>query len=79
MTTTVSSNAKVPQAEGYELRIGTKHYRLAASRQDQLVLTSKDSLAERADDKGSTGTRLRFRLRLPWPPRTLAGIGTRSR
>jgi hypothetical protein len=54
MTTTVSSNAKVPQAEGYELRIGTKHYRLAASRQDQLVLTSKDSLAERADDKGST-------------------------
>jgi hypothetical protein len=40
-------------AEGYELRIGSKYYRLAASPQHPLVIGTRDSLAERQDDKGS--------------------------
>lgn len=54
MTTTVSTNAKAPRAEGYEVRIGARYYRLAASPQDVAILASRDSLAERQDDQGST-------------------------
>jgi hypothetical protein len=50
---TVSSNTKVPIAEGYELRVNTKYYRLAASPAHPLTIGSRDSLAERMDDRGS--------------------------
>jgi len=53
MSPTVSTNARIPIAEGYELRIGTRYYRLAASPEHPLVIGSRDSLAERQDDKGS--------------------------
>ena len=52
--TTVSTNTKIPIAEGYELRIDSKYYRLAASPDHPLMIASRDSLAERQDDKGST-------------------------
>lgn len=53
MTALVSSRARRPIAEGYDLRIGTFYYRLAATPRYSLVFGSKDSLAERGDDRGS--------------------------
>jgi hypothetical protein len=49
----VSVNARNPVAEGYEVRIGTSYYRVAPSPDNPLRIGSRDSLAERQDDKGS--------------------------